>query len=289
MTPALLCRRLFTLLSHPGVLALPVICMILIGSGCYLDTPPSPDRAVQILTDLLSDPDKSVRRTAADALGKIGARDAEGALVEHLHDADAAVRAAAARSLGRLPSLEKNAGSRLVLLLADSDGSVQEAAAHALGAAGDMSMLAPSIAGLLTAATADVRRSAAHALWLSDASGHTVIQALVRASQDSDSTVRQWAVAALGEVDATGAAPILMNILVHDPSDEVRGEAAYRLRFIEEGSVVSGLETAIQCGPNTIVARWAQHSLAVIKRPSESDLGPPPSRRAETGLSHQSP
>lgn len=268
---------------------LALLGLIVLNAGCYQEVAPSPEMAVRMLTELLSDRDASVRRTAAEALGKIGRPSAEQSLVPALDDADPGVREAAARGLGRLPSVGIETGAMLTSRLRDSDPSVRQAAAQALDASDDFTVLTPRLADLLSDPRPEVRRSGAHALMLTGASRPAVNQALARAAQDPDSTVRQWVVAALGESDAAGSGPLLVNRLIHDPAEAVRAEAAYRLRYSEDGEVVTELETMGTRDKNDTVARWAQHSLTALKTVTGSGSAPPPSPPAATERSRQYP
>jgi HEAT repeat protein len=256
--------------TPPALLTGLLLILCLLGAGCYRDTPASPHMAVQMLTDLLSDPDASIRRTAAEALGKIGVAGAESVLVGALQDSSPAVRRAAARSLGQLSSVGAETGRQLVSLLADPDRAVTQAAAQALGSVGDMSLLAPSIVGFLTGPDARVRQSAAHAVLLGDTPDGAVAAALMKATQDADPAVRQWAVAAIGESGASGMASTLLDRLLHDPSENVRAEAAYRLRFSGEGRVARALEAVEGRSGSADVARWVKDTLAVLRTTSGS-------------------
>lgn len=258
-------------------------------AGCYQDSLPTPQGTVQILTILLNDRDASVRRTAADALGKIGDLSVEPFLVRTLHDPDSAVREAAARSFGRLSSFGMDGGRALVSLLRDPDLSVRRAAAQALGGADENPTLASSLANLLASSDATVRQAAAHALLLVGARDASVSEALSKGTTDADPVVRQWAVAALAESGDSHAIPVLMDRLLRDPAEAVRVEAAYRLRFIGDGSVATALDTVVQRNESADIKRWVENSRTTLRKGSDSDSGPRPIPPAETGPSHQYP
>lgn len=255
--------------------------------GCYHDVPSAPDQAVRILTELLGDPQASVRRTAAEALGKIGRPGAEELLVSALRDSDAEVREAAARALGRLPSLGMETATRLTSLLEDSDASVREAASQALETADNVAVLVPRLVELLRDRRVEVRQSSGHALGLLGTSGTIVNQALVEATHDPDASVRQWAVVAVGESGHAESAPVLVDRLIHDPSEAVRAEAAYRLRYIGDDAVVKELEAWGAREKSATVARWVEHSVASLRTEIGSGSAPQPSPPAETVRSHQ--
>lgn len=274
--------------AHRLVLGSLLSGVTFLGSGCYQSPPSSPGTAIPILTELLGDRDAQVRRVAAEALGKIGQAGAETYLIPALRDSDTTVREAAARALGGLSSLDVEAGKALLPLLQDSDSSVQQAAAQALGVIEDSALLSPMIIDLLEDPQVAVRRSAAHALFLTDSSKSAVREALIQATEDADASVRQWAVAAVGESGTPDLAATLVNRLLHDPSTEVQAEAAYRLRFIGDGADLKELGM-VRTARSVEVARWLNHSLTALRTASGFDSGHPPSRPAETGLSRRYP
>lgn len=275
--------------AHRLVLGSLLSGVTFLGSGCYQSPPSSPGTAIPILTELLGDREAQVRRVVAEALGKIGPAGAETYLIPALRDSDPTVREAAAGALGRLSPLSMETGKALLPLLQDSDSSVQQAAAQALGEIDDGAMLSPMAIDLLKDPQVAVRRSAAHALFLTDSSESTVREALIQATEDADASVRQWAVAAVGESGALDLATTLVNRLLHDPSTEVQAEAAYRLRFIGDGSDLKELEAVRTTAKSVEVTRWLDHSLAALRTASDFDSGHPPSRSAETGLSRRYP
>lgn len=103
------------------------------------------------LAKLLSDPDRSVRRRAALAAGRIGDRAATPLVVPLLKDPDAEVRRSAAFALGLIG--DASSSEALVASLKDDDAEVRGRAAEALGRAGDAKQ-APAIAQAVVAATA---------------------------------------------------------------------------------------------------------------------------------------
>lgn len=221
---------------------------------------------MNMLITLLGDPGASIRLTVAEALGKIGDRQAEPFLLRALHDSDPTVREAAARSLGRLSAVSAEAGVELVALLRDPDTSVRHAAAQSLGEGELPPAVASALASLLTNPDPLVRQAAAHALLLIDARG--AFAALSKGTTDVDPSVRQWTVAALGESGDARAVPILLDRLRHDSTAGVRAEAAYRLRFMGDSAVVAELETIVQRESNLDVTRWMRKSQMALGRDS---------------------
>ncbi len=265
---------------------LPVLAgWLVLSVGCYQGSSPStPQTTVPILIILLSDQDISVRRTAADSLGKIGDLSAEPFLLRALHDSDGTVREAAARSFGRLPAFGQEAGTALMGLLRDSDVSVRRAAAQALGASESSLKPPSSVVSLLTSPDSTVRQTAAHVLLL--VKTPEAAASLATAATDADPAIRQWAVAALGESGDQRAIPMLIDRLLHDPMASVRVEAAYRLGFVEGDSLAQTLDRVVHGEPSLDVRRWAEQSRRAVTKGSDSDseprsvplTGPGPSR-----------
>ena len=111
---------------------------------------------------LLKDSDPSVREFAAGALGEIGSEEAISNLIELLRDPDPNVRKAAAQALGEIRSEE--AVSHLFPLLKDSELDVRRSAAGALGEIGSEQVI-PHLIELLKDPAGDVWQRAAEALW----------------------------------------------------------------------------------------------------------------------------
>ena len=170
--------------------------------------------------------DASVRRSAAFALGKMGADGyrAVPGLVKHLgQDPDAGVREAVAAALGDVaaatrgggPGLWGDAGSALEKALGDADPRVKRSAAYALGCFGRYA--APASGGLKKAlkdGSPTVRRNAAWALGrLGPAADADAVTDLCDLLTDPDAAVRRDAAGALGAVGRpkglAGAAPLL--------------------------------------------------------------------------------
>jgi HEAT repeat protein len=95
--------------------------------------------AVGPLTKLLADPDPDTRRVAAEALGRIGVKagDAVGPLTKLLNDADPDTRRAAAEALGRIGEKAADAVGPLTKLLNDPEPITRRVAAEGLGRIGE--------------------------------------------------------------------------------------------------------------------------------------------------------
>ncbi len=117
--------------------------------------------AVPPLIRALNDADSRVRKSAAEALGKIGGVRAVRTLIRALNDSDWDVRSGAAEALGRIgePAVEP-----LINALNNSDTTgVRVNAAQALGRIGDSRAVKP-LERALNDADSRVRKSAAEAL-----------------------------------------------------------------------------------------------------------------------------
>jgi HEAT repeat protein len=202
-------------------------------TACIVSTDhrePTPEQVIPRLVAVLKDPNPELRRTAAQSLGKIARKEAVPALREALRDPDAGVRRHAAWALGMIG--EDALGpdrSPLAALLFDTDSEVREAAAMAFGLTGDtqagIELLLERLAEPET--PADSKRLAAASLGGMEA--RSAVTGLTRLLADQDARVRQWAVAALGEIADEQAVKPLGALLANDPDSGVRLEAAFRL------------------------------------------------------------
>ena len=201
------------------------------------------EKATSALLAYLQDADDDVRRSAADALGKMGAAAATEpvllALLAYLQDADDDVRWSAADALGQMGAAAATEPVLLALLasLQDADAYVRWSAADALGKMGAAAATEPVLLALpayLQDANAYVRRSAADALGKMGAAAATepVILALLASLQDADAYVRWSAAEALGKMGATAATePVILALLasLQDADAYVRWSAAEAL------------------------------------------------------------
>jgi HEAT repeat protein len=252
----------FTAIRHtPSALVLLVSLL----AGCWNQSPPShPTGQASALVALLSDPDPTVRTTAAQALGKIALPETAGALVRSLDDTDQAVRAMSAWALGRFgEDVLDQAGLELAKRLDDPSPAVKQAAAQALGAIGGTQTIVELLTERLTRSDAETRRAAVQALtWLEAGSAY---HALITALGDPDPQVRQGAVAALGEMVDPRSLPAIRERLLKDGDAGVRGEAAYRLGKFGDRTIVPALQSASTRDPDATVRRWALWALEQIE------------------------
>ncbi len=95
---------------------------------------PSAKSADPVLKELLNCPDREIRQTAAEALGKIGSEtvnDGIQSLVADLYDGDSTVREDAARAFGNAGPAAKSAVPELLLVLGDRNQQAFAAFKHA--------------------------------------------------------------------------------------------------------------------------------------------------------------
>lgn len=256
-------------------------------AGCYQSSASSsPQSTVETLIKLLRDRDDVLRRTAAEALGKVGDQQAIQGLTLALGDPAVMVREAAAYSLSQVGPIERATTEHLARLLADPAPSVRTAAAQTLSSLDQGKELWPLWQSQLTHDDPAVRRAVIHALEGIDRP--EVIEALLGVLRDPDADVRRAAVVALVESGDPHVVPLLRGRLSADPSSSVRAEVAYRLQFVSGGedrqelSVVAGREESAQ------VRRWAEQTLKEMGRYGSDST---PRRVPPTGLgpSHRYP
>ena len=242
---------------------------VLMFSGCYLDTPPTPPESIsKFLVELLGDPNPEVRLTATEALGKIGVTLEPESLARTISDPDPRVREAGAIAMGRLPG-QRGIEKPLVEALKDTAAPVNRAAARSLGELNDTAFsMDEELGRLLKERDIHKRRAAIQALLQLERPGAFSLVAL--AAGDSDAEVRQGAVAALGEWWGARAIPVLRDRLLHDTVPGVRAEAAYRLGKIGENHLVKDLNRAAESDLDEVVRRWARWASGQLTRASGS-------------------
>ncbi len=209
------------------------------------------------MLELLRDEVPEVRRVAVESLGKIGDPRAVDSILSLQHDPAAIVREASVLAVGRLkPTATKGVVALLTQALEDPVESVRQAAVVAVGEIELSTPLLQPVVGLLRSSDARVRQTAVQALLQIDASQS--IPALVAAGGDSDAEVRQGLVAAVGEWGGAAVSPWLRERLAEDSAPGVRAEAAYRLGLLSDSDVRAALESATAKDPDSGVRRWAK-------------------------------
>lgn len=132
------------------VAGLVVVAIFAAGCGSSRVTQAQQQGDVQSLILALQDQDASVRREAAEALGKLGSAQAVPVLVKTLRDQDSAVRLSTIEALGKIGDPKAVPGLTEALESAQSLGGElladeQEAAAKALAAIGDARAVKPLV------------------------------------------------------------------------------------------------------------------------------------------------
>lgn len=251
------------------------IVMVLLGfwsallPGCYQSSGTSaPQVTIDSLIRLLQDPDMVMRRTAAEALGKIGNREAVSGLVLALDDERFEVREAVVRSLSQLGPLDRGAGDRVAGLLVDPVSVVRKAAAQTLVSLELMKDLWPSVVPLVAEADSDVRGTIIQAL--EGVSVREVLDIFNDGLRDPDPRIRRAAVVSLAETRASQSGVLLSERLIRDTSGEVRAEAAYRLQFVPLNDVAD-LKLAVAQDGHSQVRRWAEQTLKGLAVGHDSD------------------
>jgi HEAT repeat protein len=211
----------------------------------------------------LNDADAKVRRSAAFALGRMGANGSVAApeLARRLReDKDAGVRDMAAAALGDIVKVAEggrrlwdDAGAALIFALKnDGDAHVRRSAAYALGAFGAN---ASEAAGLLKEALRDenaaVRQNAAWALGQIGDAAAGAVPSLCECLDDKDALVRRDAAGALGAVGKAGAAGVapLITLVKSEPDEVVKKTALESLSHLagpEHRAHARGLEPLIE-------------------------------------------
>lgn len=182
-------------------------------------------RVIEPLIVVLSDLDSSVRYSAALALGKTGDARAFGPLITALSDINPLSRTSAAVALGEIGN--PRAVEQLIAALQDKFPSVRMGAAFALGRMDD-----PRAVGALISALQDpipfVRWSVTSAL--EQINDPFTVGPLIAALKDPDSKVRRCAALALGKIGDPQALPELERLAREDKSMTILGGVAEAAR-----------------------------------------------------------
>ena len=193
------------------------------------------DRRPLLAQLLRSDPEASVRRSAAWALAETGSGD--------------------------------HAGALLVAVREDADDEVREMAAWALAEVGGAEATAALAEALRRDASDEVRATAA---WALGQSGRADVDALTKGAADSAPDVKRAALWALGQQRLEKAPPAVTAAL-RDADAEVRLVAAWALGEIRDPSAAPAVRSAFQAEQTGEVKRALFRTLAILGG-STSDL-----------------
>jgi cyclophilin family peptidyl-prolyl cis-trans isomerase/HEAT repeat protein len=217
--------------------------------------------AEQALGPAASDPDPELRRSAVEALGKVGGPDSEPFLLAAATDAEAAVRGEAAlalfrmRFLKRVPEYSTAAFSRLATLAGDPEPEVRWRALYAFSRFPEP-RAAPVAAAAARDADARVRLFAARALAQLKAAPAPALLA------DPDVYVRAAAVGALAAAAAWDRIP---DAVFSDSSPHVRAAAADAAAASDRAERFDPLLRRELADPGTLVPARAEIALARLE------------------------
>jgi HEAT repeat protein len=155
------------------------------------------EAAIPKLIEALNADETRIRREAVLALFRAGeaARPAVSVLRRTLSDPDSQVRGQSATALGRIDRGSRETAAAIVRLLQDRDSQVVNAAGVALSDMGPVAM--PAVLPLLTDSNPEMRLHAVQILQRLHGYSPEAVAALRRATNDSNSTVREGAIVAL--------------------------------------------------------------------------------------------
>jgi len=182
------------------------------------------------------------------------------ALIARLKDENASVRRAAAQSLGRLG--DTRAVTALIPVLADSDAEVRATVIDALADLEDPRAIDPIVA-LLKDPETDVRHNALNALshWERGVPTAPVVALL----DDPDADVRREAVNLLDHLEARSAGPAIAK-LIHDPNADVRRNVVEAMGNMNDQSGAAAITEALN-DPDPDVRHQALDALNDLKAP----------------------
>jgi TonB family protein len=192
---------------------------------------PLPSAPPELLKDLRSK-DPGTRRTAANQLGAMRARNAVRGLAELLTDRDQSVREATAFALGQIT--DRGVSGLLIPLLADKDVEVRSTAAFALGMLGDRKAI-DALSYALGDPEPEVQSSALVALGLmQDDEG---VDEITESLEDPSFDVRYDAVWALGQIGEPDSEEHLRGALVTIDLLKISGAAREAFRECVQNAI----------------------------------------------------
>ncbi|MGB3656237.1 MAG: SAV_2336 N-terminal domain-related protein [Rivularia sp. (in: cyanobacteria)] len=184
--------------------------------------------SIQELINDLDHEDSDIRKSAIEALGKIGNEKAVNALIYVLDDEDSDNRRIAAELLGEIGN--ETAVKDLITALDDEDLFVRKSVIKALGNIGS-GKAANALIYVLDDEDSDNRRIAAELL--GEIGNETSVEYLVIALDDEDLDVRKSVAKALGEIGNQAAVNALINIL---DDDDINYTVAQAIGEIDTGN-----------------------------------------------------
>lgn len=208
--------------------------------------------AIPVLTTWLSHWDQSMRVTAADALGELGATQATRALVRTLSDPEVKVRLATVRALGRITTDDRREVVPLLARLRDTSSKVRQAVVTALAAKGDRRAVIPLMA-ILDDPSHRVRLEAVTALGTLGDRGAG--PALVRQVRDSNRKVAAAAIETLGKLKYAPATEALVDLFKGNHAH--REPAAMALASLGSPLAIKTLIAGLRSSSHRVAAQLA--------------------------------
>ncbi len=192
------------------------------------------------LINALKDEDSFVRQSATEALGNIGDEHAVPALIEALDDEDDKVRLSAIESLRWIDN--KKTVEPLMHQLRDSNWQVREAAIRALGRLRDDRAIKP-LTDMLKDENSQVREQAVSALGKFE--GNQDVELIIELLKDRDCKVRQETAYMLGQVGDVRAVEPLISALLNDSDLLVREFAVEALNKFGDPRAIAPLTSVL--------------------------------------------
>lgn len=192
------------------------------------------------LINALKDEDSFVRQSATEALGNIGDEQALPALIKALDDEDDKVRLSAIESLRWIDN--KKAVEPLMHQLRDSNWQVREAAIRALGGLRDDRAIKP-LTDMLKDENSQVREQAVSALGKFE--GNQDVELIIELLKDRDCKVRQETAYMLGQVGDVRAVEPLISALLNDSDLLVREFAVEALNKFGDARAIAPLTSVL--------------------------------------------
>lgn len=223
------------------------------------------ERTTNLLTRILHDTNDevNVRRMAARVLGKLGAREAVGVLIEALSDANYEVQTDASSALARLGDPVAIEPLLRLLEQRDNDGRARGCAALYLTDStlrNDLTIQQRQrLVAFLLAALVDIHESLWVRLHSAGALGRLgdkhAVPVLIGALSDKDSSIRASVARALGNVGGKDAIEQLIGLLQIEKDGEVEAAAIYAMVEADAKGSLESIRAKLSA--ESLVARYA--------------------------------
>ena len=175
------------------------------------------DSALDAVTDLMSHADYTLRRIAAYVLGKIKSPSSVEILIEALGDDNADVRKSAAQALNRIgkPSIES-----LIRSLGNISKDVRASAVWSISKMG-----ATAVPALVDALRSEVKDVRASAVWALEKIGMPSVQPLIDLIEDPEKNVMESSIWGLARIGLPAIKKLAEKWSVRIGSDAIEGES----------------------------------------------------------------